>query len=188
MNKKSRKPQAKLTTSKGSGETEQEYTAWLLYTQAGSILKTLAIWDKVAVSGSDVAVEMARKLGNKPGERTLARWSKKWQWVRRTGLKLAEELAELKKEANKVSREGKYKIARLYKRVLEQKIKNLEKDKNSVSMNDLKLIWEMFRIEFGKVTTRGKMEVGLDENEQHWYTSEEMRKRKSLVEKIKKIV
>ena len=54
-----------LTTSKMPGETEQQYTAWLLYCEAGSLRKTEGLWNRVGQTLGEAGVEFADRLGKK---------------------------------------------------------------------------------------------------------------------------
>jgi hypothetical protein len=49
----------------------------------------------------ELSVIFGSKLGNLPSERTIERWSVKYQWVKRADAKLAEDLEGLKKRRHK---------------------------------------------------------------------------------------
>jgi hypothetical protein len=95
-----------LTTSKMPGETEQQYTAWLLYCEAGSLRKTEGLWNRVGQSLGEAGVEFADRLGKKPSDTTLETWSKKYRWVERKDLKLTEDLEGLRKKAQEIKQKN----------------------------------------------------------------------------------
>lgn len=170
-----------LTTSKLPKETEQQYTAWLLYCEAGSLRKTLEVWSKVGQLWGEIGADFALKLGKKPGETTIENWSKKYHWVERRELKVTEDLETLRDKTKKIRREKIHKIADIFERVINKKIRQL-KEGESVTMLDLKQIWEMFQVELGKPTSRGELKT---ESEQKPLTSEEKEHGKRVHKAVK---
>src|SRR5579864_1409856 len=93
------------TTSKMPGETEQQYTAWLLYCEAGSFRKTLDAWNRVGQLWGEIGVDFSTRLGDKPVETTIENWSKKYHWVERKELKLTEDLEALRDKTKRSKRD-----------------------------------------------------------------------------------
>lgn len=142
------------------GETEQQYTAWLLYCELGSIDKLLKAWEGMSIKATEMPPELAgffEKLGEAPNRKTIARWSKKYQWVKRTDLKLAEDLEGMREKSKRIAREKKHKILDALKRIADKKLKQLA-DGEAVTMDDWKKIWEMAQVEMGLPTSTTRIE------------------------------
>jgi hypothetical protein len=172
----------KLTTSKMSFETEQQYTAWLLYCEAGSIQKTLKLWDRVGQSGGEMGVEFAGRLGKKPSDTTVERWSKKYRWVDRKDIKLTEDLEILRKKAQEIKERKVYFIAEMFWDKL-QTIKRQMKKGEVATIDELKKLWEMLRTEFGE--SLGKHDLNIREEDQSPPTPEEDELGREIDETIK---
>lgn len=162
-----------LTTSKMTGETERQYTAWRLYCEAGSLQKTLKLWDKVGQSVGEMEVEFASRLGNKPSDTSLERWSKKFRWVERAELKLAKEIEDLSNKLSKINQKRKYQIAIAFGEILDQYGKQLRDPNKEVTVYELKTLWEMMRVEFGESIGKHEIVTGIDETQQNPPTEEE---------------
>jgi hypothetical protein len=157
-----------LTTSKMPGETEQQYTAWLLYCEVGSLKKTLSLWEKLGQNLGESWAEFAGRLGKKPSDTTLETWSKKYRWVERKDLKLEKKIEEMKQKLDKIKLQKRYKIVIAFGRILDMFIKKLESQHHSasdLSVSDLKKIWEMARTELGESIAKHEF-VGIDESKQ----------------------
>lgn len=164
-----------LISSKMPGESEQKYTAWLLYCEAGSLNKLHRMWERLHQGFSDSSSEInlfKDRLGPPPTVRTLAEWSKKYRWVERQELKLSEELEIMKEKVQKIKREKTYKIAELFERMLVLLIKKI-KTGYDPTIQELKQIWEMLRTELGETISKHEI-VGINESEQKPPTPEEM--------------
>src|SRR3989339_2264930 len=164
MAKKKDKKQLKLTTSKMPAETEQQYAAWLLYCEAGSIKKLLDVWEKVGQVLGEAGVDFAYRLGKKPSDTTIETWSKKYQWVARTDLRLEEELAEVKEKADRFRKKRKFLITA----ILILKMAKLQKQAKTqdVSVLEIKYLWEMHRTEWGESSAKTEVRHSIDESEQ----------------------
>jgi len=176
--------QPAITTSKIPKETEQQYTAWLLYCEYGSIDKLLKTWEGVALKRTETAPELAgliERLGNPPCRRSLADWSKKYCWVERRELKLKEDLEILLEKTRKIIRYKKHRIAETFERIINKRIKQL-KDGEMVTTLDLKQAWEMLQVEIGKPTSRAELK---SEPGQRLLTPEEKEHGKKLHEAVK---
>lgn len=159
-----------LTTSKMPKETEQQYTAWLLYCEAGSILKTLKLWDKVGQSLGETWVEFADRLGKKPSDTTVESWSKKFRWVERKDLKLTEDLEGLRKKAQEIKQKKVFIIGEVFWEKIQALKKQMKKGEGA-TVDEIKKLWEMFRTEMGE--SLGKHELSINEDEQTPPTPEE---------------
>lgn len=162
----------KTITSKLNGETEQQYTAWLLYCEYGSLDKLLKAWEGIALKHTEAAPEMTgliERLGKPPCRRSLADWSKKYHWVKGREFKIAEDLEILREKTKKIKREKIYKIAEIFERIINKVLKGLRGDYEP-TIAELKIVWEMFQIELGKPTTRAQLNT---EPEQRLPTPEE---------------
>ena len=178
-------PEAKTTTSKMPKETEQQYAAWLLYCEAGSLRKTLDLWDRVGQSVGEMGVEFAHRLGQKPSDTSLERWSKQYHWVERREIKLAEDLMALREKTKKIKRDKLHRIAEAFDRVSAKVLKRLRGNNEEPTMLELKLIWEMFQVEIGKPTSRSQLKVN---DEQRPLTPEEKEYGKQLHDAVDAII
>jgi len=157
-----------------SKETERQYTAWLLYCEAGSLQKTLDAWDRVGQLLGETGVDFARRLRKKPSHTTIETWSKKYRWVERKELRLVEILEALREKTKKIKREKLHKIAEGFERVTNKIIKRLREGEEP-TINEWKQVWEMFQVELGKPTSRTALK-----EEQKPLTEEEKQEKKKL--------
>lgn len=171
----------KTITSKLNGETEQQYTAFLIYTEIGSLEKLLHYWQEAewrpgtAERRPELAA-LIEKLGKPPALTTLKEWSGKYNWVVRRETKLSEDLEALREKTKKIIASKKDKIAEAFGLILNKKIKQL-KDGESVTLPDFKQAWEMFQVEIGKPTSLSELKT---EPEQRLLTPEEKEHGKRL--------
>lgn len=161
-------------TSKMPKETEQQYTAFLLYAEIGSLEKLLNYWQGTgwrpeATERRPELTALIEKLGKPPALTTLKEWSGKYHWVERREIKLAEDLQVLREKTKKIIAGKKHKIAEAFGLITNKKLKQL-KEGESVTTLDLKQAWEMFQVELGKPTSRGELKA---EPEQRLPTPEE---------------
>src|SRR3989344_9242948 len=154
-----------LTTSKMPKESEQQYTAWLLYCEAGSLQKTLRLWERVGQNLGESWAVLADRLGKKPSDTTLETWSKKFRWVERKDLKLQEDLEGLREKTKRIKTERVHRIAEYFEKAMTIALKSL-KENSDVTTGDVKLIWEMFRTEIGATLGKHTHAVGIDESKQ----------------------
>lgn len=171
-----------LTASKMPKETEQQYTAWLLYCEAGSIQKTLRLWDRVGQSLGESWVEFADRLGKKPSDTTIEKWSKNFRWVERKDLKLTEDLESLHKKAQEIKQKKVGVIAEIFWEKLQALKKQMKKGEGA-TVDEIKKLWEMFRTEMGE--SLGKHELSINEDEQTPPTPEEEELGKDIDDTIK---
>ncbi len=177
--------QLKLTTSKMSGETMQQYTTWQLYCLTGSFDRLLTAWEGLNQGYTKITPELEGlkvRLGNIVTRKTIALWSKKFQWVRRTDLKIAEDVDQIRTEAKRFEKERKYKIIKAFRKALDTKLKKLDSGEE-VTIGELKQLWEMTRTEMGLVTDRSSLSVT---GEQRLLTPEEEREGQALDDFVKK--
>lgn len=154
-----------LTTSKMPKETEQQYTAWLLYCEVGSLRKTLDAWDRLGQNRGEIGVLFAERLGKRPAESTIETWSKKFRWVERKDLKLKEDLEGLRDKTKRIKAERVHRIAEYFEKAITFALKQM-KENTDVTTGDVKTIWEMFRTELGETLGKHTHAVGIDENKQ----------------------
>src|SRR3989344_3221361 len=174
-----------LTTSKMPKETEQQYTAWLFYCEAGSLQKTLRLWERVGQSVGEMGAEFAVRLGKKPSDTTIERWSKQFRWVERKDLKLQEDLEGLREKTKRIKTERVHRIAEYFEKAMTIALKSL-KENSDVTTGDVKLIWEMFRTELGETLGKHTHAVGIDESKQTPPDEEEKALGAALNDTIKK--
>ncbi|MEK7643288.1 MAG: hypothetical protein AAB372_02465 [Patescibacteria group bacterium] len=174
-----------LTTAKMPKETEQQYTAWLLYCEAGSLQKTLRLWERVGQSVGEMGAEFAVRLGKKPSDTTIERWSKQFRWVERKDLKLQEDLEGLREKTKRIKTERVHRIAEYFEKAMTIALKSL-KENSDVTTGDVKLIWEMFRTELGETLGKHTHAVGIDESKQTPPDEEEKALGAALNDTIKK--
>jgi hypothetical protein len=182
--KRKHKSRPKVVTIKFPGETEQQYLAWLLYCEAGSLQKLLRMWTGIRQGFGEVSSEIASRLDDPPTIRTLQNWSVKYQWVKRSELKLEEDLLALREETKRIATIRKHKIAEAFKRSIDLKIKQLRKGE-SVATGDVKALWEMFRTEMGLSTSKTEISHKINEDEQKPPTPEEDELGKEIDQAIK---
>lgn len=150
------------------GETEQQYSAWLLYCETGSFNRLLKAWEGLLQNYSNTTPELEGLRNNlqKPVcRKSIQTWSKKYRWVERTELRLEEELAELKHRTDKFRLKRKF----LVTDVLISKLQKLKKQANTddATVLDIKYLWEMHRTEFGETTSKTEVTHRIDESEQY---------------------
>ncbi len=173
-----------LTTSKRPEETEKQYTAWLLYCELGSIDKLIRFWKGVRLNETEVRPELSeiiKRLGSPLAKSTIKRWSIKYRWVKRTDLKLSEDLEGLKKKAQEITRKKIYIIAEAFWEKI-QKLRKQVREGEGSTVHEVKELWEMLQVELGKPTSR----FALKEEEQRPLTPEEEEEGREIDELIKK--
>lgn len=173
----------KPTTSKMPGETEKQYTAFLLYCEVGSVSKLIQAWEQISRSSAgELSVIFGSKLGDLPSERTIERWSVKYQWVERADKKLAEDLEGLKKKTTQIRQKRAYLITEAFWSKLQMLRKQMQAGEPT-SVQEVRILWEMTRIEWGEPV--GKYEVSknyIDESQQRPLTPEEIELSKKITE------
>jgi len=179
------KQQQKITTSKMPGETMQQYTTWQLYCLTGSFDRLLVTWQGLLQGYTKITPELdslRNRLGRLVTRKTIALWSKKFSWVKRTELKITEDVDQIRTEAMRFEKERKYKIIKAFRKALDTKLKRLDSGEE-VTISELKQLWEMTRTEMGLVTDRSSVSVT---GEQRLLTPEEEAEGKTLDEFVKK--
>ncbi len=179
------KEQLELTTSKMPGETLQQYTVWQLYCLTGSINKLLSTWEGLLhgyLKMSPELEDLKARLGQLVVRKTIQRWSKQFRWVKRTDLKITEDVDQIRSEAKRFEKERKYKIIKAFRKALDTKLKKLDSGEE-VTIGELKQLWEMTRTEMGLVTDRSSLSVT---GEQRLLTPEEEKEGQDLDNFVKK--
>lgn len=138
-----------IVTSKIPGERARQYAAWLLYSEAGSLEKTLKIWERISVKDDTEMIPFfGISLGKPVGLATLKRWSSRYRWKERTELKNTEDLEGMRLQFKRIKQTRAYKIAILFERVLDRLSRQLDQGMY-VSTRDLYTLWKMHRVEEG---------------------------------------
>lgn len=179
------KQRLKIATSKMPGETMQQWTAWQLYVLTGSFDRLLVTWQGLLQGYTKITPELdslRNRLGRMVTRKTIALWSKKFSWVKRTELKITEDVDQIRSEAKRFEKERKYKIIKAFRKALDTKLKKLDSGEE-VTIAELKQLWEMVRTEMGLVTDRSSVNLT---GEQRLLTPEEEAKGKALDEFVKK--
>jgi len=177
----------KLVTAKLPGETEQQFVAWLVYCDSGTLDKLFRLWEGLHQGFTETSPELAGlrgRLGDLVTRRTLATWSKKFQWVKRRDMKLEEDLKALREETKRIATNRKHKVAEAFKRSIDLKIKQLRKGE-IVSASDVKTMWDMFRTELGLSTNKSEVAHTINEEDQKPPTPEEDELGKEIDQAIK---
>ncbi len=167
------------------GETLQQYTVWQLYCLTGSINKLLSTWEGLLhgyLKMSPELEDLKARLGQLVVRKTIQRWSKQFHWVKRTDLKIAEDVDQIRTEAKRFEKERKYKIIKAFRKALDTKLKKLDSGEE-VTVAELKQLWEMTRTEMGLVTDRSSLSVT---GEQRLLTPEEEKEGQALDDFVKK--
>jgi hypothetical protein len=173
-----------MVTVKLSGESEQQYTAFLLYCEVGSLRKLFDTWDKLGQASGEMRVDFMDKLGGRPSHATIERWSKKYQWVKRADARLSEEMQDLDYKLRKIKQRRVYLISEIFW----EKLKRVQKQMKSGELStvqEVKTLWEMMRIEFGETTSKHEFINGINEAEQKSPTPEEQELGKTIDQAIK---
>ena len=138
-----------LVTSKNPGERVRQYAAWLLYCEAGSLEKTLKIWERICrQNDTEMIPFFGISLGKPVGLTTLKRWSSRYRWKERTELKTKEDLEDMRFEFKRIKQTRAYKIAIMLDLIMNKYLKQLEQGM-WVTVRDLYLVWKMHRVEEG---------------------------------------
>lgn len=161
-----------LTTTKMPGETERQFTAFLVYCEIGSLRKLIEAWDKLGQSSGEMRADIVEKLGTKPSHATIDRWSKKYRWVQRADLRLSEEMQELDDKLRKIKQRRMYFITDIFWEKL-KKIQKQMKTGELATVQEVKTLWEMMRIEMGESTSKHEIVNGINEADQKPPTPEE---------------
>lgn len=176
------KQKLKLTTSKMPGETEKQYTAFLLYCEVGSVSKLIQAWEQIRRNPvGELSVVFGSKLGVLPSERTIERWSVKYQWVERADQKLAEDLEGLKKKTTQIRQKRAYLIAEAFWSKLQMLRKQMQAGE-STTVQEVRVLWEMMRIEWGESISKQEVIRGINEEEQRPLSPEEIELNKKITE------
>lgn len=176
-----------LTTSKMPGETEQQYTAWLLYCEAGSIPRLIRAWEQVRYDigdSSGIWGEKLNKLGPLPAQRNIEKWSSKYRWVQRRDLKLQEDMESIRERSEKIKKEKLHRIADAFEQITNKVLKRLRKGEEP-TIAEWKQVWEMLRTELGENIGKHEIVKGIDESQQSPPTEEERELGKALDDAIK---
>lgn len=178
------KNQQKISTTKMPRETMQQYTVWQLYCLTGSFDRLLVAWEGLLQGYTKITPELEglrNRLGHKVTRKTIALWSKKFNWVKRTELKITEDIKQIRTEAKRFEKERKYKIIKAFRKALDTKLKKLDSGEE-VTIFELKQLWEMTRTEMGLVTDRSAVKVT---GEQRLLTPDEEAEGKAIDSLIK---
>jgi len=156
-----------------------------LYCLTGSINKLLSTWEGLLhgyLKMSPELEDLKARLGQLVVRKTIQRWSKQFHWVKRTDLKIAEDVDQIRTEAKRFEKERKYKIIKAFRKALDTKLKKLDSGEE-VTVAELKQLWEMTRTEMGLVTDRSSLSVT---GEQRLLTPEEEKEGQALDDIVKK--
>ncbi len=171
-----------LTTSKMPKETEQQYTAWLLYCEVGSIGKLMRVWEGVGQNLDETWMIFSQKLGKMPSHTTIGNWSKQYLWVDRKDLKLIEDLEGIRKKTQEIKQRKVGVIAEIFWDKMQALRKQIKKGEGATT-DEIKKWWEMFRTEMGE--SLGKHELSINEDEQKPPTPEQEELGQAIDETIK---
>ncbi|MBP9781032.1 hypothetical protein KBC89_00060 [Candidatus Woesebacteria bacterium] len=176
-----------LTVEKMPEETEQQYSAWLLYCETGSFNRLLKAWNGLTqrLPNSYPELEGLRNNLSQPVSRqSIKVWSKKYRWVERTELRLVEELAELKDKTDRFRLKRKYLITD----ILTSKMTKLQRQARTENSNvaELRSLWEMHRTEFDETTSKSDVSHHINEAEQYPPTEDEKELGREMDELIKR--
>lgn len=171
-----------LATAKMPKETEQQYAAWILYCEVGSMDKLIRAWDRVGQMADEIGIDFVGRLGKKPARSTVGEWSKRYRWVERKELKLVEDLEGIRKKAQEIKQKKVGIIAEALWDKLQTLRKQIKKGEGA-TVDEIKKLWEMFRTEMGE--TLGKHEIAINELEQKPLTPDEDELGRNIDETIK---
>jgi len=175
-----------LMTSKMEDEEEEQYVVWLLYCDSGSIAKlhrTLSgLWSSIGEVPPEFA-NLRSNLKNPPALKTLERWSKKYRWVERCELKLAEDLEGIRKKTQEITQKKVGLIAEIFWDKLQTLRRQIKKGECS-TVDEIKKLWEMFRTEMGETLGRHDLNF-IDESKQKPLDAKDAEWRKEINKTMK---
>lgn len=169
------------------GETEQQYTAWLLYCEAGSIPRLIRAWEQLRYGIGEATGtwgEKLNKLGSLPSERNIEKWSSKFRWVERRDLKLTDDMETIRERSEKIKKDKLHKIADAFEQITTKVLRRLRKGEEP-TITEWKQVWEMLRTELGENIGKHEIVKGIDESQQNPPTEEERELGKALDNAIK---
>lgn len=168
------------------GETEQQYTAWLLYCEAGSVTRMMRAWEKIRSGIGDatgILGEKFKEITALPSRRNVEKWSTRYRWIERRDLKLKEDMEVIRDRSKKIKEEKLHRIADAFEQATNKVLRWLRQG-GEPTIGEWKQVWEMFRTELGE--NIGKHEfVGIDESQQTPPTEEEKELGRALDDAIK---
>ena len=176
-----------LTTSKMPGETEQQYTAWLLYCEVGSVTRMMRAWEHVRNGIGDatgILGEKFKEITALPSRRNVEKWSTKYRWIERRDLKLKEDLEVIRDRSKKTKEEKLHRIADAFEQATSKVLRWLRKG-GEPTIAEWKQVWEMFRTELGENIGKHEIIKGIDESQQTPPTEEEKELGRVLDDAIK---
>lgn len=168
-------------------ETEQQYTAWLLYCETGSVQRMMRVWEHVRSGIGDatgILGERFKSITALPSRRNIEKWSTKYRWVERRDLKLKEDLESVRERSKRVKEEKLHKIADAFEQITNKILRRLRKGEEP-TIAEWKQVWEMFRTELGENIGKHEIVKGIDESQQNPPTEEERELGKALDNAIK---
>jgi hypothetical protein len=160
-------------TSKMFGETEQQYIAWLLYCEVGSIPKMIKAWNQLRQGIGETSVvfgQNIKKLQPLPGQRNIEKWSARYCWVKRRDIRISEEMEELSLKSGEIRKKKIHFIVETFWDGLQIFRKQLRQGER-MTVDGLKKLWEMMRAECGE--SLGQHELHMLEDEQSLPTPKE---------------
>lgn len=170
------------------GETEQQYTAWLLYCETGSVQRMMRVWEHVRSGIGDatgILGERFKSITALPSRRNIEKWSTKYRWVERRDLKLKEDLESVRERSKRVKEEKLHRIADAFEQITNKILRRLRKGEEP-TIAEWKQVWEMFRTELGENIGKHEIVKGIDESEQVPPTEEEKELGRELDEAMKR--
>jgi hypothetical protein len=171
-------------TSKMPGESEQQFIAWILYCETGSIPKMIKAWNQLRQGIGETSVvfgQNIQKMAHLPSQRNIEKWSANYSWVKRRELRLSEEMESLSQRAAEIQKKKMYLIAESFWDKLQLLRKQIRQGEHT-TVDEVKKLWEMLRAESGE--SLGQHDIRLLENEQRLPTAEEDELDKKIDETI----
>lgn len=168
-------------------ETEQQYTAWLLYCETGSVQRMMRVWEHVRSGIGDatgILGERFKSITALPSRRNIEKWSTKYRWVERRDLKLKEDLESVRERSKRVKEEKLHRIADAFEQITNKILRRLRKGEEP-TIAEWKQVWEMFRTELGENIGKHEIVKGIDESQQNPPTEEERELGRALDNAIK---
>lgn len=168
-------------------ETEQQYTAWLLYCETGSVQRMMRVWEHVRSGIGDatgILGERFKSITALPSRRNIEKWSTKYRWVERRDLKLKEDLESVRERSKRVKEEKLHRIADAFEQITNKILRRLRKGEEP-TIAEWKQVWEMFRTELGENIGKHEIVKGIDESQQSPPTEEEKELGRALDNAIK---
>lgn len=146
-------------------ETQEQYAVFLAYCSMvkKSIREVSKRWAEI---GRELEEQNSKyRLGKHPSLKTLFKWSKKYDWVKRAQLWDEEKKELMTLEFQRVEGQRSIRVSRLFEKISNNLLQQVNRDR-AITVDEFKKAWEMFRTESGLSTGKTEVRHTINEDEQ----------------------